>query len=237
MDDPRPPKPSNRPTPRTQAAIEAELRRRLRTELVQAREEGGGQIDDAALAAIIGRAIAQALSWHLEAPEHTRNATLSSRTWRGAGGPRGGQPRGYDVPRDYDERGPRERPYPDRGFGDRDRPYQERGPRGFSGGPRGFPPRRGPRPYGPRRDEPPEDEPGGYEGDVGFEGDEGDEGGPRSPRGGFRPGPPRGFSGGPRGYPSGPRGFSGGPRGFGPRRPPPGGPRSGRGGGFKRRPR
>src|SRR5438876_8208880 len=96
---------SNRPTPRTPAAVEAELRRRLRMELAQARGDADGELTDAALAEIIARAIASALSWHLEAPEHTRNATLSSRTWRPAGGPRGGGP---PPPRDFDEprRGP-----------------------------------------------------------------------------------------------------------------------------------
>src|SRR5438552_8533889 len=80
---------SNRPTPRTTAAVEAELRRRIRAELTQARSDAEGELDDAALAAVIASAIAAALSWYLEAPEHTRNATSSSRTWRPAGGPRG----------------------------------------------------------------------------------------------------------------------------------------------------
>src|SRR5919199_4877084 len=83
---------SNRPTPRTPASIEAELRRRIRTELSQARSTAeDGQVDDTTLAGIIAGAIAAALGWHLESPEHTRNATLSSRTWRPAGGPRGGR--------------------------------------------------------------------------------------------------------------------------------------------------
>ena len=82
---------SNRPTPRTTAAVEAELRRRIRAELTQARSDADGELDDAALASVIASAIAAALSWHLEAPEHTRNATTSSRTWRPAGGPRGGR--------------------------------------------------------------------------------------------------------------------------------------------------
>src|SRR5262245_11553136 len=82
------PRRSNRPTPRTPAAIEAELRRRVRMELTQARADGEGELDDASLSEIIARAIAAALSWHIEAPEHARNATLSSRTWRPAGGPR-----------------------------------------------------------------------------------------------------------------------------------------------------
>src|ERR1700737_3677871 len=81
---------SNRPTPRTTAAVEAELRRRIRAELTQARSDAEGELDDATLATVIAGAIAAALTWHLEAPEHTRNATLSSRTWRPAGGPRAG---------------------------------------------------------------------------------------------------------------------------------------------------
>src|SRR3954449_8796744 len=99
MDEPQP---SNRPTPRTSAAIEAELRRRIRMELTQARADADGQLDDASLAEVIARAIASALGWHVESPEHVRNATLSSRTWRPAGGPRagGGPPR---PPRDFDE--------------------------------------------------------------------------------------------------------------------------------------
>ena len=170
---------SNRPAPRTSAAAEAELRRRIRAELEQARGEAeDGQLNDAALAAIIARAVASALQWHLEAPEHARNATLSSRTWRPAGGPRaGGRPardfdrpsRDYDrLPRDYD-RPPRERDFdrPPRDFDrppprerDFDRPSRddyERPPRDFDRGPR--PPRQGGKPpfrgggfkRGPRR--------------------------------------------------------------------------------------
>jgi len=100
---------SNRPTPRTPAAIEAELRRRIRMELAQARTDADGELDDATLAEIIARAVASALSWHGEAPEHTRNATLSSRTWRPAGGPRGGGP---PPPRDFDEGPPPRRGFP-----------------------------------------------------------------------------------------------------------------------------
>src|SRR5579872_2236388 len=120
---------SNRPTPRTPAAAEAELRRRIRIELEQARAEADGALDDAALASIIARALSSALQWHLEAPEHTRNATLSSRTWRPAGGPRGGA-RDYDrdrPPRDFDrDRPPRDfdRDRPPRHF-DRDRPPRD----------------------------------------------------------------------------------------------------------------
>ena len=127
---------SNRPTPRTAAATEAELRRRIRSELEQAREAAGGELDDATLAGIIARAVASAVQWHLEAPEHTRNATLSSRSWRPSAGPRGGGPR---QERDFDDRQRRD----DRGF--------ERGPRDFDRGPRDFD--RGPREF----DRPPRD--------------------------------------------------------------------------------
>ncbi len=128
---------SNRPTPRTPAAAEAELRRRIRMELEQARTDASGELDDAELAAIIARAVAAALQWHLEAPEHARNATLSSRTWRPAGGPRGARPReerDYDRPerdRDYD-RPPRDRDFdrPPREYGARERDYGRR-PRDF----------------------------------------------------------------------------------------------------------
>jgi hypothetical protein len=140
---------SNRPTPRTPAAAEAELRRRIRAEMEQARSEADGELGDGELAAIIARAVASALQWHLEAPEHTRNATLSSRSWRPAGGPRGArQPeereRDFDrPPRDFD-RPPRDRDY--------DRPPRERGygrpPRDFDRPPRDFdrPPREFDRP-------------------------------------------------------------------------------------------
>lgn len=211
---------SNRPTPRTPAAVEAELRRRIRSELAQAREDADGELDDAALAGIIGRAIAAALGWHLESPDHTRNATLSSRAWRGAGGPRGGPPRDFE-PRPGPERGPRQ-------FGptrDRNGP-PGRGPRQF--GQRDFepPPRRGPPPFGPPDD-------------FDFADDDEREmrdfddrprragprrpsgpGGPRGPRGSQGPGGPRGPAGsrGPRGS-GGPRGKRSGGGGFGPRRP------------------
>lgn len=146
---------SNRPAPRTAAAIEAELRRRVRSELEQARGESDGQLEDAALAAIIARAVATAVQWHLEAPEHTRNATLSSRSWRPAGGPRGGRgaefeerpPREFErrprdfggPPRDFD-RGPREFDRPSRDF---DRPPRDfdRPRRDFDRPPRDFEPR------------------------------------------------------------------------------------------------
>src|SRR5438128_11884933 len=122
---------SNRPIPRTAAAVEAELRRRIRAELNQARSEADGELDDATLAAIIARAVATALGWHLEAPEHTRNATISSRSWRPAGGPRGGPPRSDDY---------------------RDRPFEPRGPRDFRDRPPRGPPDFGdPPPTDPRR--------------------------------------------------------------------------------------
>lgn len=116
---------SNRPTPRTPAAAEAELRRRIRMELEQARKDADGQLDDGQLAAIIARAVASALQWHLEAPEHTRDATLSSRTWRPAAGPRGPrsrEEREFDRPprdRDFD-RPPRDADRRERDY-DRDR--------------------------------------------------------------------------------------------------------------------
>src|SRR5436190_132682 len=78
--------------------------------------------DDAALASVIASAIGAALSWHLESPEHTRNATTSSRTWRPASGPRGG---GAPGPRDFGGRPPRD-------FGDRPRrEFGERPARDF----------------------------------------------------------------------------------------------------------
>lgn len=129
---------SNRPTPRTAASVEAELRRRIRTELTQARSDAeNGQVDDATLAGIIASAIGDALGWHLESPEHTRNATLSSKTWRPAGGPRGGRSADdEDAPgaggdssfsgdrpprRDFGDRPPRREfgNRPQRDFGDR----------------------------------------------------------------------------------------------------------------------
>jgi hypothetical protein len=206
---------SNRPTPRTAAAVEAELRRRLRAEITQARADADGELDDASLAGIIARAIASALSWHLEAPEHTRNATLSSRTWRGSSGPRPGPggPRpsrepfsgGEDQP--LDERAERRGP---RDFGGNRPP---RGPRPFEsrGGPRPFE-SRGPRPYeprGPRQDFDPDRGPRSRD----FSDD--DFSGPR----GNRSGPPRRSApngGGPRRSPGG---------GFASRRPPPRRPR------------
>jgi len=144
---------SNRPTPRTPAAVEAELRHRIRSELEQARSDAeDGQLDDASLAAIIARAVASAMQWHLEAPEHTRNATLSSRSWRPAGGPRGGTRRDFDRDGD-EERGPREygrgprREFEDRPPRDYDRPPRDfdRPPRDFDRSPRDFdrPPPRG----------------------------------------------------------------------------------------------
>jgi hypothetical protein len=144
--------PSNRPTPRTPAAMEAELRRRIRLELTQARAEAeSGQVDDTRLAAIIASAIAAALGWHSESPEHTRNATQSSRNWRPAGGPRGGgRGRESDAEGDSGDR-------PPRSFGDRPpRTYGERPPRAFGDRPpRAYgdrPPggERPPRPFGER---------------------------------------------------------------------------------------
>src|SRR5712692_1216977 len=127
---------SNRPTPRTTAAVEAELRRRIRAELTQARSDADGELDDAALASVIASAIAAALSWHLESPEHTRNATTSSRTWRPAGGPRGGA----SGPRDFGERPPREN-NDQREFRPRRPPFGKAPPKRGGGG---FGPRRPP---------------------------------------------------------------------------------------------
>jgi hypothetical protein len=153
--------PSNRPTPRTAASMEAELRRRIRAELTQARSDAeSGQVDDATLAQVIAGAIAAALGWHLESPEHTRNATVSSRTWRSAGGPRGGRPPdsaeenrpprdfGARPPRQFGPRGPRDfGDRPPRDFGDRPpRDYGDRPPRDYGDRP--------PRDYG---DRPPRD--------------------------------------------------------------------------------
>lgn len=158
---------STRPTPRTPAAIEAELRRRLRTELSEARvaaeDAGEPGLDDATLAGIIARAIGTALALHLEA-EHARGPRPSNAGWRSAPGPRGG---------------PGQRPQP--------QPWP---PEEFEGGPPGprpprppFRPPRGPRPFdfGPREGFDPSGPPPRY---------------PRQPspgpRGGRRPPPPRG---------------------------------------------
>src|SRR5437763_1580141 len=121
---------------RRAALILAELRRRIRAELAEAGGQTEGELDDQTLAGIIARAIASALSWHLEAPEHTRNATVSSRTWRPAGGPRGGQSREETAergPRDFEDRPRRPPPFRERNFEDRPPrgPYQERRPRDF----------------------------------------------------------------------------------------------------------
>src|ERR1700732_248741 len=99
---------SNRPTPRTTAAIEAELRRQIRADMAQARTDADGELDDESLASIIARAIGMALGFHLESPEHTRNATASSRSWRPASGPRGPRPPDFDEERSFEDRGPRQ---------------------------------------------------------------------------------------------------------------------------------
>jgi len=209
---------SNRPTPRTPAAVEAELRRRVRAELSQAREQADGELDDESLAGIIARAVGQVLSWHLEAPEHSRNATSSSRSWRSAGGPRGGgrsedmddrparpayEQRGPRPP--YEQRGPRP-PYARRSFDeagadegggfDQDTPYQRRPlpPR------RPFSPGSPPRGTGRGQGRPPRDFDQG--GQSGYD----DRRPPRSggggfKRGGFKPGGGGGF--GPRRFPRG----------------------------------
>jgi hypothetical protein len=159
---------SNRPTPRTPAAVEAELRRRIRSELEHARSDADGELTDAALASVIARAIGAALGWHLEGPEHARTATLSSRQWRPAGGPRGGpreggarderpsrfdeRPRYDDRPR-FEERRP-PRPFPPRGPREFDAPFDDRGPRPSgprAGGNRRPPGRGGGGGFGPPR--------------------------------------------------------------------------------------
>src|SRR5437660_7568625 len=191
---------SNRPTPRTTAAVEAELRRRIRAELTQARSDADGELDDAALAGVIASAISAALGWHLESPEHTRNATTSSRTWRPAGGPRGGRPQEFEARPSFEDRGPRQ-------FDDRRRPPPPPPARGPSQGRGGYqdrggfqdrPPFQGRPPF---RDRPPRD----FD-DRDFQPRRGPPGRPSGfgPRSGSRP-PNRGGGGG----------------GFGPRRPPP----------------
>jgi hypothetical protein len=192
---------SNRPTPRTTAAVEAELRRLIRVDIAQAREDGDGELDDASLASIIARAIGMALGWHLESPEHSRNATSSSRAWRPAGGPRGGRAPEFDA-RAPQERGPRQ-------FDDRPRRPPPNRPPFSDGGPRDF----GDRPSGPRR--PPREDTRDF---------------PPPPRRGPRDDdrdrdrdrdrnfPPA--RGGPRGG-GRPLNRPGGGGGFGPRRPPP----------------
>jgi len=176
--------------------MEAELRRRLRLELAQARSTAEeGQLDDATLAEIIARAIAAALGWHAESPMHSRSATSSSRNWRPAGGPRGGA-----GPRDFEDDRPRyDRPRDDRPRDDRPRP-----PREYDEAPRRPPFRRGPPDY----EEPLQDDefrPRPRGGPPKFQS--------RGPRpGGFKPG---GFKPGGR-RPSSGRGGGGG---FGPRKP------------------
>jgi hypothetical protein len=143
--------------------VEAELRRRIRADLTAARAERDGELDDAALANVIAHAIGQALGWHLESPEHTRNATLSSRNWRPSGGPRGGgqsrQDEGFErrpPSRRFEQDEPFERRPPPRRFEQDDAPY-DRPPRRFEQDDDAYerrpPPNRGPRqgrPPGPR---------------------------------------------------------------------------------------
>jgi hypothetical protein len=138
MDDRPRPTPS-RPTPRTPAAIEAELRRRLRNELTEARnaatDAGEEGLDDATLASIIARAIALGLSLHAEA-EHTRGPQTSNAGWRSAPGPRG-RPRPVE-----------EEPFEPGGRPPPRYPKPQFGPRG--GGGRRPPPSRGGG-FGPRK--------------------------------------------------------------------------------------
>src|SRR5574340_755299 len=86
FDSPRP----NRPPARTPAALEAELRRRIRDQLAEARDLGEGELSDEALAATIASAIGAALSWHLDQPEHARglDRITTGGAWRPAPGPR-----------------------------------------------------------------------------------------------------------------------------------------------------
>lgn len=162
---------SNRPAPRTAAALEAELRRRIQDDLAAATEESDGELSEESLATVIARAVSWALQWHLDAPEHQRGPRLNE-GWRSASGPRGRGPERADMEdRRFDAEAPR--------GGDRDR---------FGGGPN-----RGPRPSGgfgdrrygagPRRD---------------LEDDDGGDfrAGPRS--GGFRSRPTGGPNRGPR---------------------------------------
>jgi hypothetical protein len=137
-----------RPTPRTPAAIEAELRRRLRNELVEARTaaaDAGEELDDATLAAIIARAIALALSLHAEA-EHVRGPQTTNAGWRSAPGPRGNRPppRPREYEQEFEQGGPPPR-YPSR----------PRPPFGPPSGPRGRrpPPSRGGG-FGPKKPRP-----------------------------------------------------------------------------------
>jgi hypothetical protein len=128
---------STRPPPRTPAAVEAELRRRVRTELDEARAAADGELTDVALAGVIAHAIGQALAWHLDAPEHGRGPSTSS-GWRPAPGPRG-RPRP-----DFDDRDRGPRPSGFRpSFGDRPAPSGNRRPPRPSKG--GYPKPRRPR--------------------------------------------------------------------------------------------
>jgi hypothetical protein len=176
---------SNRPTPRTPAAIEAELRRRVRLALTQARTAGEGELDDASLAEIIAQAIAVALSWHIESPEHTRGATLSSRNWRPSAGPRGGPPRQFGgPPRQFDERRPFDEPRRGPPYPPRDFDYDERPPRrprfGDEDVEEDYRPPRFPRRGGPNRPPPRGPRPGGRKPPMGRGGGGGF--GPRKPR-------------------------------------------------------
>ncbi len=130
-----------RPAPRTPAAIEAELRRRVGTHLAEARLAAGGDLTDEVLAAVIARAIGLAVGWHLESPEHT---SAGGRAWRPAPGPRGRARPEREWEGEEEER-PRPAPR-----GPRPRPPFEGGPPRprFEGGPA---PRR-PGPWGRQRD-------------------------------------------------------------------------------------
>jgi hypothetical protein len=121
---------SNRPQPRTPAAVEAELRRQVRAGLAEARAAADGELTDEALAQVVAHAVGQALGWHVDAPEHARGPVAGG-GWRPATGPRGAsgrpdwQERDRPPRRDWDDRGrPPRGDWDERGGG-----YRERGPR------------------------------------------------------------------------------------------------------------
>src|SRR3569833_443000 len=111
MDSPRP----SRPTPRTPAALEAELRRQLKSDLADAAEANDGELSEDTLAAIIARAIAAAFAWHMDGPEHARGPRISGGSeWRSAPGPRGYSRPPSDM--DNERFDPEERPRGPRPF-------------------------------------------------------------------------------------------------------------------------
>jgi len=181
---------STRPAPRTPAAIEAELRRRLRAEIAEAREAADGELTDTALAGAIAHAIGQALGWHVEA-DHARGPSVGGQ-WRPAPGPRGRPP----GPPQWDDRGPPPGPAGPPGRGGPPA-WQPRGGRpydpGYGNGP---PPRGDQRPFNPGYGNGPPPRGGGRPFDGGYRG-----GPPPGPRDGRRPPPSRGGGFGPRRLP------------------------------------